>query len=81
MTKLEQKLIELGYLPVSYRKYQKCYFEDFHIEIELTLNNKAKGKLRTNAFYWFYTQQDIDNLQQGYNEMQKDLAILKECEE
>lgn len=82
---LEQKLIELGY---------ECYRNGFHfkdlfsnkgnvVSIKIIIeNNKIKDY---SVYTWgdseIRTQQDIDYKQLAFNELQKDLEILKECEE
>jgi hypothetical protein len=89
MTKLEDKLKELGY-----HKYQTTYFRDddkpyidfkkqycyratIHIEL---YDNKIDAYNVTTEYEYFTTQQAIDNLQQAFNIMQKDLEVLKEYE-
>ena len=81
MSKLEEKLQELGYkkdklIPFSYdKRFKKCTA----IIIDsggLTGVLNLKYKISV-----IKTQQDIDDLQLAFNEMQNDLEILKECEE
>ena len=86
MTKLEQKLIELGY---------EIYLKEFNTVSKLAYKtiNKYDIKLRLNkeitkiyAFgvvdecteLYINSQEQIDNLQQAFNIMQKDLEILKQ---
>jgi hypothetical protein len=80
MTKLEEKLIQLGY-EKEYRrrnKYVKRFrlceliirlhkeeITDFYIDINITINN----------------QYQIDVIQQAYNQLQKDLEVLKQCQD
>lgn len=85
MSGLEDKLIELGY-ELSKDEITKTIFGhklngnfENHIIIK---NNKI-----VNCYVCYYeeyyivkVQQDIDNLQEAFNEMQKDLKILKEYE-
>ena len=80
MTKLEQKLEELGYKKDKlihfsyYKRYKYC--------TAIIINN---GGL-TGVLDFRYklssisTQQELDNLQQAFNEMQKDLEELKKYE-
>ena len=82
MTKLEQKLIELGYEQGVTLKH--LYLKNIdNARILLWLNKshtnitKDSGVLKNESIY-VRTQQDIDNLQQAFDVMQKD---LKECEE
>ena len=85
MSKLEEKLIELGYekridIPYAYYKYAfrdgKGNFIWIHIEI---LDNRIIYYSVQNVTTFFRKQQEIDNLQQAFNEMQKDLEMLKKC--
>ena len=80
MTKLEEKLIELGYERCSYYKYEKKFETYCEMFCEVDIKEKPKGRLRLGIYDWIYTQQDIDNLQQAFNEMQKDLEVLKKHE-
>ena len=79
MTKLEEKLIELGY--EKYHKYayrKKCSLK-FEIWITLKENNHNlinNSWISVHVFHPIQEQQDIYNLQQAFNEMQKDLKIL-----
>ena len=78
MTKLEQKLCELGYKQEYYRrinKYSKRFrfydliirlhkeeITDFYIDINITIDKQLQ----------------IDILQQAFNQLQQDLEVLKE---
>ena len=80
MTKLEEKLIELGYEFYCPNYYAKLYC-DQTIYIELRYKQYIQDYY-VEAHYWnFKFKKQIDNLQQAFNELQKDLEILKECEE
>ena len=77
MTKLEQKLLELGYSQedeVIYFKYvNRCY---------LFINSHNLKKYGVECPMMTYTKQrHIDNLQQAFNQLQSDLKELKECEQ
>jgi chromosome segregation ATPase len=78
MTKLEQKLIELGY-ENTYRdtRYIKQKISHFRTIISL---EEDKQKIEESFIEYDYveTQQDIDNLQQAFNQLQNDLKELKE---
>ena len=89
MTKLEEKLIELGYKkqkkywsPFIDKNVKECWKENIHIIIDRDTN-----KIIENASYVYamliecYSQQEINNLQQAFNEMQKDLEELKLCQD
>ena len=90
MTKLEQKLIELGYEKdkqeysdnVIYKTTFVKYFKYccIHVEIYNIVNNNYHFCIETFAKAFAF-QEFIDNLQQAFNTMQNDLEILKECEE
>lgn len=77
MSKLEEKLIELGY---------KEFVEEWYIkridnaEIHIYIGMK---KIASDIDYkkLISTQQDLDNLQQAFDIMQKDLEELKKYEE
>ena len=83
MTKLEEKLIELGYKTYEnfmlIHSFIKIYYDKWNLIIET-------GCDETNVIECYvdldgcaiYTQQDIDNLQQAFNQLQKDLELLKE---
>lgn len=85
MTKLEQKLIELGYV-IS--KYDNFFGEYDYVKV-------IPDVAELHIYYCKYTktyydickslrksidQRIIDNLQQAYNQLQRDLEVLKECE-
>ena len=80
MTKLEQKLIELGYEKFHKYCYKKEYGIKFTIFIRLVENNRNKindNWISINMLQPIEFQQDIDNLQQAFNLMQKDLEELR----
>ena len=82
MNKLEEMLIELGYrISIFQNRYIKYYENDNYILVQL---NSDKDEIKFHHLYCqssFDRQEHIDSLQQAFNEMQKDLEILKECEE
>ena len=78
MTKLEQKLIQLGYEKEEYNgiiyfKYvDRCY---------LFINSHNLKKYGVECHMMTYTEQrHIDNLQQAYNQLQSDLKELELCQ-
>ena len=80
MTKLEQKLQELGYEQhaLDFVTYEKYLFKDT-IYIYITLDGyreKIKHKC-IEIIDGVEKQQDIFNLQKAFNIMQKDLEVLK----
>ena len=80
MPSLEQKLKELGYESIK-DYYVKSFGFAFNIYIAFNTDNKPMGWVKEMPLYMFTNQQEINNLQQAFNEMQKDLKILKEIED
>lgn len=84
MTKLEEKLIELEYkYDLSHYVYTKEYQLDTDNKIMIVLNSD-RTTIQNSRVYClspYFKQQDIDNLQQAYNEMQKDLEVLEQCQD
>ena len=86
MTKLEQKLIELGYkvdwtlswsfLTVAWLKK----YEHHQIAIYLDRDTNTIKCARVLPITYYSNQQDINNLQQAFNQLQNDLKELKEYE-
>ena len=82
MTKLVKKLKELGYkVSIFQNRYIKNYEETGnYILIQLS---KYEDKIKHWGLYCpngFIIQEHIDSLQQEFNQMQKDLEILKGVE-
>lgn len=81
MTKLEEKLIELGYRKIvlpTFIRYFKFYVYDVEIIIDLEYERILYYMvLCTSAIK---TQQHIEDLQQAYNIMKKDLEELRKYE-
>ena len=80
MTKLEQKLIELGYLEDKgyCNIYKKIKNRNIFI---IRLNYKNKNKINYSCIenaYYIQNQQDIDDLQRAFNQLQQDLEVLKD---
>lgn len=85
MTKLEQKLIGLGYKkqPIyTHNQRVILYFKNsFNYDMAIYYDCKSNKIIDEGVFTdakIIRTQQHINNLQQAFNEMQKDLEILKE---
>lgn len=79
MTKLEQKLIKLGYEKISHNYMTKItrYKKDFdfaHINLHIRNNEIFMYGVCANCDY--QEQYEIDNLQQAYNQLQADLEVL-----
>ena len=88
MSRLEDKLVELGYEFDHYEVFtnQTAYRKpigDIDCAIIMIFTNKNINKIV--SYYAINgivkSQIHINNLQLAFNEMQKDLKILKECEE
>ena len=86
MTKLEQKLIELGY-EVGYEEWDEN--KEYLIGCKYGINKccTIDIRYRKGIFFdaylyrpYFTSQQDIDNLQQAFNQLQQDLEVLKDEE-
>ena len=80
MTKLEQKLIELEYIQELFS--EERYFKitkGFEVRIDIRNPNNIDGYLFCESCN-IYDEIVIDRMKQAFNEMQKDLEELKECE-
>ena len=85
MTKLEEKLIQLGYekydnttKPTFYKNMNGC-----EIRIMVNWNTFGNKIVYSCVKSWtdvFSCQLSIDNLQQAFNQLQNDLKELKEYE-
>ena len=85
MTKLEQKLIELGYekREVFYQNndiYRTKYIKSVNNVSYIEINVYESYTYSVINEYSITDQSIIDKIQQAFNTMQKDLGILKECE-
>lgn len=83
MTKLEIKLIVLGYGKDYERSYENetYYLKHYKDFLTLHINVEVDGYI-THSYVeisrCFACQQDIDDLQQAFNQLQKDLEVLKD---
>lgn len=85
MTKLEEKLQELGYeqskvIKEFYNKWFKYTFITIYINPNSTIKYEWCGVQRK-GLRKFQQKEQIKELYKAFDEMQKDLEILKECEE
>ena len=80
MTKLEQKLIELGYIKLKPRslKYGK-YVNRYEIVVDTSMK-PIKSYIAMESF-WLKNQKEIDDLQQTFDIMHKYLEVLKQCQD
>ena len=83
MTKLEEKLIELGYkLEIEEDGVIASKSINFNADIVIGIYDNKINSYYVYSYSNHIRRQDtIDNLQQAFNEMQKDLAILKEVKD
>ena len=82
LKELEKKLIILGYRRVLH-SYGFTYIKNVKqhiIHLEFFTKSLELDTAFVEVGQTIKTQETIDNLQQAFNEMQKDLEILKECE-
>lgn len=82
ISKLEEKLNELGYELKYERENTTIYKKDYkyyEFQIEIIENVVVDGCLE-NQCDVFFIQQDIDNLQQAFNVLQNDLEKLRQIE-
>ena len=83
MTKLEEKLIKLGYKHDRYftliHSFVKIYNDKWNLTIETSGDETrvVEGYVDLDGIA-IYTQQDIDNLQKAYNILQQDLKMLED---
>ena len=80
MTKLEEKLIELGYKRTGCFNFIKRVLEN---ALLIKLDFDRKEILETYVDYYAVGvsyQWQLDNLQQAFNQLQKDLEVLKNVE-
>ena len=82
MTKLEEKLLELGYEYINHNHYYKKRFTKFvYSFIDLNSTNTRINDYGVETPNNVYRKQEqLDNLQQAFNQLQKDLEVLKEYE-
>ena len=73
MTKLEERLLELGYQDYQYYYQKTRWINDTFVIVQISKD--LKGSIKD---LFVNSQEHINNIQQAYNEMQKDLAVLKE---
>lgn len=83
MSKLEEKLIKLGYKQYKYfmliHSFVKTYNDKWNLTIETSGDETrvVEGYIDLDEIA-IYTQQDIDNLQKAYNILQQDLKMLED---
>lgn len=79
MSNLEEKLIELGYEKTPYFDINDVIW--WKGSIAIATDKKCLKILKANVQIGYVNnQQDIDKLQQAFNQLQKDLEVLKDEE-
>ena len=83
MTKLEEKLIELGYVKLTHNYMTRLtrYKKEFafsYINFQIRDNEVVMYGVCSTCDY--QTQYEINDLQEAYNQLQKDLKELKQYE-
>lgn len=81
MTKLEQKLIELGYIEQWNYDGVALYIKNsIDYETCIFINKQKITSTKINVKEPITQQYQLDNLQQAFNQLQNDLKELKEYE-
>ena len=80
MSRLEQKLIELGYIKHTPRslKYGK-YVNGYELLIDTSI--KPFKSYIVMEDFWLSEQSEINELQQAFDQMQSDLKELEQCQD
>lgn len=81
MSRLEDKLKELGYEKVFYDEYEKIMSFKQEVKICIRLTNFGE-KIKEQVLIGFRgktKQSQLDLEQQAFDEMEKDLKELKQC--
>lgn len=76
MTNLEQKLLELGYQDYQYYYQKTRWINDTFVIVQISKD--LKGSIKD---LFVNSQEHINNIQQAFNEMQKDLEELNNVED
>lgn len=83
MTKLEQMLIELGYEKIIHNFMTKLtnYQKNFAFcKIRIFIRDGVLVMYELDQNWGYQEQCELDNFQQAFNEMKKDLEVLKKYE-
>lgn len=79
MSKLEEKLIELGYCKYSNSIYVKLMTNLGYLKINLEIDiSNLTGRISTNTKYYF--EKEAKTFVEAFNVLQNDLEVLKEYE-
>lgn len=84
MTKLEEKLKKLGYEEDIEDNLHYCkkivFYWEYEINLFLTLDkSKVRLSILHNENRYIYNIENVKDLEKAFNEMQKDLEMLKKC--
>lgn len=77
MIKLEEMLVSLGY-DQNWERPKWFYKIVNNIKLGICVSNLSQSYVYP-INVGFHSQQDIDNLQQAFNRLQKDLEVLRVC--
>lgn len=80
MTKLEEKLIDLGYKKLTHNYMTRLtrYKKDFDFSyIHFHIRDNEIDMYGVSPTCDYQTQYEVDDLQQAFNQLQKDLEVLK----
>lgn len=80
MGKIEEKLKELGYIKTCHPnniEYKKAFYEG--IEIFIFATKECRGVVYSESNL-FVNDEQINTLKKAFDQMQKDLEVLKEYE-
>lgn len=80
MTKLEETLIELGYRKVNYWYEKNVNSILVMVEPYDDIFSKIHKMYVYDHMNYIWHQTQLNNLQQAFDEMQRDLEVLKEYE-
>ena len=79
MSRLEQKLVELGYKQDEFCLAYYYKYINYGFLFKIFLKDNNKNIKRKDIWFGCY-EMNLDVVEKLCNEMQKDLEILKECE-
>ena len=78
MTKLEKKLVELGY---EWNTLEKAWIKKINLICWIYLYHKYWIPHHIHYINDFSIQEEIDNLQLAFDVMEKDLKELEQCQD
>ena len=79
MSKLEEKLNELGYCKYTDFIYVKFMRELKHLRVDLEIDiSTLTGRISTNTKYYF--EKEANDFIKAFNQLQQDLEVLRKHE-